>query len=143
MKIVIYTQYRENYGSHSWDGEGECPQYWKNKGGDSIVVFTDEDFDLDTAVSIVEEIEPLIAYKNNSSEEFIMTYRVLGDSENTNIPDYEPIIVVQKIHEKWVCSKRYYGRSWYGSDKYLGKTETYTMLPEGNREDYKCVYKEK
>ena len=26
-------QYMENYGAPSWDGKGECPQYWKNKGG--------------------------------------------------------------------------------------------------------------
>ena len=30
---LITTQYRENYGAHDWDGTGECPQYWKNKGG--------------------------------------------------------------------------------------------------------------
>jgi len=54
---------------------------------------------------------------------------VLGDSENTDIPEWEPIIVVQKINQKWVCTKRY-----------SGLTETYTMLPEGNREDYNCVY---
>jgi hypothetical protein len=35
---VIDTQYKENYGAHDWDGEGECPQYWKNKGGSSIKV---------------------------------------------------------------------------------------------------------
>jgi len=23
----------ENYGAHDWDGTGECPQYWKFKGG--------------------------------------------------------------------------------------------------------------
>lgn len=33
MKIIISTQYRENYGAHSWDGTGECPQYWKSKYG--------------------------------------------------------------------------------------------------------------
>jgi hypothetical protein len=33
MMIVIRTQYHENYGAHDWDGEGECPQYWKAKGG--------------------------------------------------------------------------------------------------------------
>ena len=31
--IVIRTQYMENYGAHDWDGTGECPQYWKFKGG--------------------------------------------------------------------------------------------------------------
>lgn len=31
--LVIRTQYMENYGAHDWDGTGECPQYWKCKGG--------------------------------------------------------------------------------------------------------------
>ena len=35
---VILTQVRENYGAHDWDGEGEAPQYWKNKGG-SVYIF--------------------------------------------------------------------------------------------------------
>ena len=38
MKLVIQTQYKENYGYHDWDGKGECPQYWKFKGGDTYVV---------------------------------------------------------------------------------------------------------
>ena len=38
MKIVLHTQHRENYGAHDWDGQGECPQYWKCKGGDTYVV---------------------------------------------------------------------------------------------------------
>ena len=38
MKIVLHTQHRENYGAHDWDGQGECPQRWKCKGGDTYVV---------------------------------------------------------------------------------------------------------
>ena len=37
-KLVIQTQFKENYGAHDWDGKGECPQYWKFKGGDTYVV---------------------------------------------------------------------------------------------------------
>lgn len=33
MMLVISTQFYENYGAHDWDGVGECPQYWKAKGG--------------------------------------------------------------------------------------------------------------
>jgi hypothetical protein len=33
FRLVITTQIYENYGSHNWDGTGECPQYWKAKGG--------------------------------------------------------------------------------------------------------------
>lgn len=33
MMFVIRTQFMENYGAHDWDGQGECPQHWKYKGG--------------------------------------------------------------------------------------------------------------
>jgi len=33
MMLVIRTQFMENYGAPDWDGTGECPQYWKMKGG--------------------------------------------------------------------------------------------------------------
>lgn len=38
MMLVIRTQYMENYGAHDWDGVGECPQYWKMKGGSEYKV---------------------------------------------------------------------------------------------------------
>ena len=37
-KLHIYTQDQENYGAHDWDGTGECPQYWKFKGGQDFFV---------------------------------------------------------------------------------------------------------
>jgi len=37
-KLYIYTQDQENYGAHDWDGKGECPQYWKMKGGEDFFV---------------------------------------------------------------------------------------------------------
>jgi hypothetical protein len=38
MMLVIRTQFMENYGAHDWDGQGECPQYWKMKGGSEYKV---------------------------------------------------------------------------------------------------------
>lgn len=38
MRVCVTTAYRENYGAHDWDGEGACPQYWKNKGSNERVV---------------------------------------------------------------------------------------------------------
>lgn len=32
VDLFITGQYMENYGAHDWDGEGECPHYWKAKG---------------------------------------------------------------------------------------------------------------
>ena len=37
-KLLITTQTYENYGAHDWDGTGQCPQYWKAKGGSDYVV---------------------------------------------------------------------------------------------------------
>ena len=37
-KLHIQTQDQENYGAHDWDGEGECPQYWKFKGGEDFFI---------------------------------------------------------------------------------------------------------
>ena len=38
MQLFIHTQVRENYGAHDWDGVGDCPQYWKSKGGNTYKV---------------------------------------------------------------------------------------------------------
>lgn len=38
FRLVITTQILENYGAHAWNGEGECPQYWKFKGGNEYIV---------------------------------------------------------------------------------------------------------
>ena len=38
MAKLVTTQYRENYGSHDWNGKGDCPQYWKSKGGEVYIV---------------------------------------------------------------------------------------------------------
>ena len=37
-RIIMGTQFNENYGAHDWDGSGECPQYWKAKGGSEHLV---------------------------------------------------------------------------------------------------------
>jgi hypothetical protein len=52
MKLHIWTQDYENYGAHDWDGEGECPQYWKAKGGADffIVKFRGGEAEATTAV---------------------------------------------------------------------------------------------
>ena len=37
MKAIIQTQHMDNYGAHDWDGQGECPQGWKYKGGSTYI----------------------------------------------------------------------------------------------------------
>ena len=66
MKLVIHTQFKENYGAHTWDGEGECPQYWKFKGGETFVLPG-----VDTEL-LVPALRDLIEYKDDGSEEYIL-----------------------------------------------------------------------
>ena len=77
MAKIIQTQYRENYGSHDWDETGECPQYWKNKGGSTYVVHASSD----------EEIRNVINYSNDFSEEYVM-----------HIEEYDPR---NEVFEPW------------------------------------------
>jgi hypothetical protein len=42
-KVLVQTQYRENYGAQDWNGEGQCPQAWKPKGGFTFQIDMDAD----------------------------------------------------------------------------------------------------
>lgn len=35
---IVSTVLKENYGCHDWNGEDNCPQYWKFKGGNEYVL---------------------------------------------------------------------------------------------------------
>jgi len=58
-KLLITTQVYENYGAHDWDGVGECPQYWKAKGGNDYVVkkFKDINRVSETVMALRGQIE--------------------------------------------------------------------------------------
>ena len=70
MKLVIQTQFKENYGAHDWDGRGECPQYWKFKGGDTYVI----EVSLAEAMNpaFFDAVEKCIEHSSNYSEEYIV-----------------------------------------------------------------------
>jgi hypothetical protein len=95
MQIIITTQYRENYGAHDWNGEGECPQYWKNKGGDQYVL---------TDVKVTDNFEELVkaamrqhklSFSSNYSEQFVLDWEITEDGALT-------------ADEKWEVG--YYGK---------------------------------
>lgn len=65
--LVIATQYRENYGAHTWDGQGDCPQHWKNKGGEEIIV-TDVPVDI-VLQDIVDSLRGEFEWSTEYSEQ--------------------------------------------------------------------------
>jgi hypothetical protein len=63
MQLLITTQIQENYGAHDWDGKGECPSYWKFKGGN------DYKYDLGSVLRNTEALQELVAYFAQEIEE--------------------------------------------------------------------------
>jgi hypothetical protein len=90
-KLLITTQVYENYGAHDWDGVGECPQYWKPKGGSDYVVKKFKDFSkvTETVMALRGQIE----CDNQGFRETIINFEVVADDYLTEFEqsqlDYE------------------------------------------------------
>ena len=74
-KLLITTQVYENYGAHDWDGVGECPQYWKAKGGSDYVV---KKFRGD-ATTAVMALRGQIEQDTEAYRESIINWEVVAD----------------------------------------------------------------
>ena len=93
-KLLITTQVYENYGAHDWDGVGECPSYWKAKGGSDYVVKKFRDF---SAVSeTVMALRGQIEQDNDGFRETIIGWEVVADDYLTEFEkdqlEYEGVI---------------------------------------------------
>ena len=90
-KLLITTQVYENYGAHDWDGVGECPQYWKAKGGNDYVVKKFKD--LNKVTETVMALRSQIEQDNDGFRETIIGWEIVGDKYLTEFEqsqlDYE------------------------------------------------------
>lgn len=85
-RLVIYTQCYENYGAHDWDGEGECPQYWKAKGGSEYHIPLDTlitQITRETLEKLVQEHRHLIESNTDSWHEYIIDWSIYDNTELT------------------------------------------------------------
>ena len=101
MKLVIQTQSKENYGAHDWDGKGECPQYWKYKGGDTYII----------DVTIQEAQDPAfygavakcIEHYSDYSEEYIISEELVDDidfKESNFVEEWDSPIYAIKLSDR-------------------------------------------
>ena len=101
MKLLITTQVYENYGAHDWDGVGECPQYWKAKGGSDYVV---KQFKGD-ATTAVMALRDQIEESNEGYRESIIDFRLVADDYLTEFEqsqlDYEGKITYASKELAW------------------------------------------
>ena len=75
MKLLITTQVYENYGAHDWDGKGECPSYWKAKGGSDYVI---KKFKGDPTTAVMA-VRSQIEEDNDHYRESIIDFRIVAD----------------------------------------------------------------
>ena len=94
--LVALTQIRENYGAHDWDGEGSCPEYWKNKGGNEFVVMNGINQPklntisrsrkglMGTCVDTFNRSVPKSTRMNNVFQEYVTGYHIFFTSPSGN-----------------------------------------------------------
>ena len=75
-KLLITTQVYENYGAHDWDGVGECPQYWKAKGGSDYVV---KNVNVNSVTETVMALRGQIEQDNQAFRETIIGWEVVAN----------------------------------------------------------------
>jgi hypothetical protein len=139
MKLVINTQYRENYAAHNEDFvPGISENYWKFKGGSTYVVpnFTDSV----NITEVMKNLTTLITYGNSGSEEYIIDYNIVDNNEKV-CESWETVTQVffntDNVTALKVTDNREDG--WMRSE-ILEKTEAWTMLPNSERQDYAASY---
>jgi len=141
MKLAIYTQVHENYGAHDWDGRGECPQYWKPKGGEVYVV---ENLTVEQCLKIgkngIPHLTEVIECDTLYTREEVMEWTILDDCE-IECEDWEIPIVL-----KWDRTMKLWHatitreREDYWKEGVDGCIETYYLRKNGAKVSYNKQY---
>lgn len=139
QKLVIQTQYRENYAYPDWDGKGECPQAWKFKGGSTYVINSFKDYNKVTEV--MKQLDALISFGNEGFEEYILSWEIVPQARKV-CEDWETVTQLWlNPVGKWEALKITDNREdGYMRREILEKTESWTMAPENERLQYKAEY---
>ena len=149
--LVIQTQVKENYGAHDWDGKGECPQYWKFKGGHTYFVTDLTSAQINKiANGGIPTLTDLIEYKDSHFEEYILDWEIrdLGKNGDGKGPICEPWETPVEFYwggDRWLCRTHHTPDPEYTcwNRAIIGKAEQWLPLAEGGRRNYACQYKTK
>ena len=139
QKLVIQTQYKENYAYPDWDGKGECPDGWKFKGGCTYVVNSFKDFD--NVTKVMDKLSELITVDNDGFKEYILYWEIVPQSRKV-CEDWETVTQLWlNPVGKWEALKITDNREdGYMRKEILEKTESWTMAPENERLQYKVEF---
>lgn len=134
MKIAIYTQVRENYGS-------PAEPYWKMKGGSVFIVpnLTVEQT-LKVKESGIPTLKALIESRNDMFEEYVVDWAIMDNDAVVCEPWETPFELFWK-GGRWIANRTVKNDEYgYMRQEVERKTEEYDMLMGGERENYRAVY---
>ena len=141
QKLVIQTQYRENYAAHNEDFvPGVSEDHWKFKGGTTYVVPNFKDFS--SVNEVVANLEKLICFSTPASEEYVLSWDVVPHTEKVCESWESPIqISIESFSGKTTALKVNDNRKdgWMRSE-ILEQTESWTMMKESERKDYRATF---
>ena len=140
MKLVINTQYRENYAAHNEDFvEGVSQDYWKFKGGTTFIVEGLTSVMINKiAQNGIPELTKLVSYSNSASEEYIIDWSIEEDDHKVCEEWETPIsLVFDREHQEWTANKVTNNDEFgYMRSEIKIKTEKWTMLEGQERDEY-------
>lgn len=146
MKLVIQTQYRENYAAHNEDYvHGVSDAYWKFKGGDTFVV----------SCSIADAQDPefrqaafdAVSYSNEASEEYVLDYNFIDDAEfrmSDHVQEWETPTLLWFDGEHFCATKKTDNTDMgYMRKEILEKIETWNGCSESvtQRKNYTASFR--
>ena len=136
MHVVIFTQYRENYGEPG-------SSYWKNKGGSTYVltnVTVEEVAAPGKLPKIMSDLFALIEYSNDMSSETMVDWE-LRDGEFQADPDsWDVPIFIRREGDEFLASQTTHNNDWQFRDEIAIKHETWNMIWESDRRNYQVEY---
>ena len=139
-KLVIQTQYQENYAAHNEFYNPEFDEaHWKFKGGDTYVLPNCGDADVDV---VVDAVSKFITSDNDYQKEYITSATIVDYNEKV-CEEWDTVIEFTAskhgIHFMKVTDNRVDG--WMKSE-ILEKVETWTGCLEcdSGRKDYKAEF---
>lgn len=132
MKLVIWTQYSENYG------DADKP-FWKFKGGDTYIVANLTPAQSERVLRDgIPTLRALIEYSNPMSQQHIVDFNVVDDDFVAH-DEWESPYMLSWENNTWVARQveRNDG-TW--RRPVVSKNIRYTMCMGGERSDFECAY---
>ena len=132
MKLVIQTQYAENYGDAN-------KPYWKFKGGETYIVENLNPAQAERILSHgIPTLKALIEYKNSMSEESIIYYRIVED-DVVVCDEWETPNMLSWENNTWVC-RQVQANDGSFRKPVVSKVTKYTMNMNGDKSDLETSY---